>query len=62
MLLHTETTDGSVVPVWEEAQAKDVAVLREVMSSKLLEFEAEVQFSRIPITSERTPDFSDISE
>lgn len=62
LLLHTETSDGSVIPVWEEVQPEDVAVLKDIMASRQLGCGIEVQYARIPITAERPPDMSDISE
>jgi hypothetical protein len=59
LLLHTENSDGEVVPVWESVDKTDVASLREIMdvaagSSK----DVQLQFVRIPITSESSPDVS----
>jgi hypothetical protein len=34
VLLHNETSEGGVVPIWEDALENDVAVLREVFDSK----------------------------
>ncbi|KAF9223711.1 hypothetical protein BS17DRAFT_802243 [Gyrodon lividus] len=62
LLLHTETTDGSVIPIWEEVQPENVAVLKDIMASRRSDCGIEVQYARIPITSERPPDFTDISE
>ncbi|QRW17895.1 paladin [Rhizoctonia solani] len=58
ILLHAENTDGSVVPVWDEADPKDIAVPKEVMSAQIEN--VEIAYTRIPITSERPPDFTDI--
>ncbi|WVF68673.1 hypothetical protein IAT40_003444 [Kwoniella sp. CBS 6097] len=63
ILLHTETADGEVVPVWESVDSADVASIREIMddaaaSSK----DVHLNFVRIPITSESSPDFHDITE
>ncbi|KAG9104343.1 hypothetical protein FRC06_003389 [Ceratobasidium sp. 370] len=58
ILLHTETSDGSVVPIWDEVDPKDIAVPKDIMSSRVGEI--EIAYTRIPITSERPPDFSDI--
>ena len=58
ILLHTETSDGSVVPIWDEVEPKDIAVPKDIMSSRVSE--VEIAYTRIPITSERPPDFSDI--
>lgn len=62
LLLHTETSDGSVIPVWEEVQSEDVAVLKDIMASRQSGCGIDVQYTRIPITAERPPDMSDISE
>ena len=62
LLLHTETPNGSVIPVWEEVRPSDVAVLKDVMSSrKSVGDSVELHYTRIPITAERMPDFSDLS-
>ncbi|KAI0052293.1 hypothetical protein FA95DRAFT_1553613 [Auriscalpium vulgare] len=63
LLLHTETPDGSVIPVWEEVRPGDVAVMKDVMSAHSAAFEhVDLHYSRVPITAERPPDFSDFSE
>ncbi|WVN86977.1 uncharacterized protein L203_102152 [Cryptococcus depauperatus CBS 7841] len=63
VLLHTETADGQVVPVWEGADKTDVASLREVMDdAAAASKDVELSFVRIPITSESSPDFHDITE
>ncbi len=64
LLLHTETSDGTVIPIWEEATPADVDTLQEIMTHLGTEFKQDVQlrFRRIPMTAEKPPDFSDISE
>nr|XP_019043261.1 hypothetical protein I302_07836 [Kwoniella bestiolae CBS 10118]OCF22191.1 hypothetical protein I302_07836 [Kwoniella bestiolae CBS 10118] len=63
VLLHTETADGEVVPVWESVDACDVASIREVMDDVAARSkDVHLQFVRIPITSESSPDFHDITE
>ncbi|WWD04103.1 hypothetical protein V865_002168 [Kwoniella europaea PYCC6329] len=63
VLLHTETADGEVVPVWESVDACDVASIREVMDDvAATSKDVHLQFVRIPITSESSPDFHDITE
>lgn len=63
LLLHTETTDGSVIPVWEEVRPGNVAVMKDVMSAcKESSNSVDVFYRRVPITAERQPDFSDFSE
>ena len=62
LLLHSETSDGSVIPVWEEVYSQDVCVLKDVMSSRKHKDGVELAYLRIPITAERPPDFSDLTE
>ncbi|KAI0264344.1 inositol hexakisphosphate-domain-containing protein [Gloeopeniophorella convolvens] len=63
LLLHTETPDGSVIPVWEEVRPGDVAVMKDVMAArKASQGNVDLFYSRVPITAERPPDFSDFSE
>ncbi|KAF8623644.1 hypothetical protein AX17_007344 [Amanita inopinata Kibby_2008] len=61
LLLHTETPDGAVVPVWEEVKREDVLDLKEIMVSRQHDG-VQLHYNRIPITSERPPDFSDLNE
>lgn len=62
ILLHTETAGGSVIPVWEEVQPGGVAVLKNIMASRQSVAGVQLQYIRIPITPERSADFSDINE
>ncbi|ODO07006.1 hypothetical protein I350_04372 [Cryptococcus amylolentus CBS 6273] len=63
VLLHTETADGQVVPVWESVDKQDVTSLRELMDEAAhASKEVQLNFVRIPITSESSPDFHDITE
>lgn len=63
LLLHTETRDGSVIPVWEEVDSENVSVLKDIMGSrKRLQDGIELKYARIPITAERPPDFSDLND
>lgn len=62
LLLHTETSDGSVIPIWEEVRSSNVAVLKDIMASRKSRHGLDLQYIRIPITSERPPDFADISD
>ncbi|KAI0707157.1 inositol hexakisphosphate-domain-containing protein [Earliella scabrosa] len=63
LLLHTETPDGSVIPIWEEVECDNIMVLKDVMAERRHFAEnVELGYARIPITSERPPDFSDLSE
>lgn len=57
VLLHTETADGQVMPVWEIADKQDVASLREVMDdAAATSKDVYLNFVRIPVTSESSPD------
>ncbi|EJD48990.1 hypothetical protein AURDEDRAFT_161927 [Auricularia subglabra TFB-10046 SS5] len=62
LLLHSERAHGEIVPVWEAVKPEDVEVLKEVMASRKSRNGVELVFSRIPITAERAPDPTDISE
>ncbi|KAF5367062.1 hypothetical protein D9758_003884 [Tetrapyrgos nigripes] len=102
ILLHTETEDGNVVPVWEEVRSEDVLVLKDIMEARrtfkktnpgnasavdgssilgpglpplshghghghcdkdiIGADDVELIYDRIPITSERPPDFTDLQE
>nr|XP_031859044.1 uncharacterized protein CI109_005550 [Kwoniella shandongensis]KAA5526116.1 hypothetical protein CI109_005550 [Kwoniella shandongensis] len=63
VLLHTETADGEVVPVWESVDKTDVASVREVMDDAAAHSkDVRLEFVRIPVTSESSPDFHDITE
>ena len=63
LLLHTETSDGSVIPVWEEVDSDNVSALKDVMANRRqFDEKVELRYVRIPITAERPPDFSDLTE
>ncbi len=62
VLLHSETSDGTVVPIWEEVESDNVVVLKDVMASRQSTQGIQLVYDRIPITAERPPDFSDLSE
>ncbi|KAK1923782.1 inositol hexakisphosphate-domain-containing protein [Papiliotrema laurentii] len=63
ILLHTETADGEVVPVWESVDKQDVASIREIMDeASAATTDVQLSFIRIPITSESSPDFHDLTE
>lgn len=50
------------MPVWEEVQEKDVAVLKDIMGTKQVINGVELNYARIPMTAEKPPDFADLSE
>lgn len=59
VLLHTESAEKEVVPVWETVGANDVHSLRDVMDDVAMrESGVTLRFVRIPITSESSPDVS----
>ncbi|KAL7747907.1 hypothetical protein RI367_006654 [Sorochytrium milnesiophthora] len=59
LLLHSETAEGEVVPVWEFVRPDDLLTLREVV--RVLQREGEqLSFFRVPITAEAVPDESDL--
>lgn len=62
-MLHTETPDGTVVPIWEEVTEDNVVVLKSVMAKRQSAANGvELQYNRVPITAERPPDFADLSD
>ncbi|RSH87875.1 uncharacterized protein EHS24_000393 [Apiotrichum porosum] len=63
VLLHTEAADGQVVPLWEKVNKHDVESIRDVMDDVAAHAtEVDLQFQRVPITSESSPDFHDITQ
>lgn len=59
LLLHTESADGQVIPVWESVEKQDVESVREVMDEVAEEAgDVDLVFTRVPITSESSPDVS----
>lgn len=62
LLLHTETSDGTVVPIWEEVKNEDVVVLKDIMANYQGLDDVLLQYNRIPITAEKPPDYSDLKE
>lgn len=63
LLLHTETHDGSVIPVWEDVRPGAVEALKDIMSQRVQTDDGtRLLYRRIPITSELPPDFTDLSD
>ncbi|KIK55186.1 hypothetical protein GYMLUDRAFT_48165 [Collybiopsis luxurians FD-317 M1] len=62
LLVHEETEDGTVAPVWGDVDPTNVVVLRDIMETRRDTFGIELVYDRIPITAERPPDFSDLNE
>ncbi|CDZ97852.1 hypothetical protein [Phaffia rhodozyma] len=62
LLLHSETSDGSVVPVWDDCDEGSIASVREIMEEKdHSQSQLQLTFKRLPLTSEQPLDFADIS-
>lgn len=63
LLLHTEVADGPVVPVWEDVRPDAIEVMKDVMARRdSTNNGIRLVYKRIPITAEKPPDFSDLSE
>jgi hypothetical protein len=63
LLLHTETSSGSVIPVWENASPESVETIKDIMAARRAVAPGlELVHARIPLTAERPPDFSDIAD
>lgn len=77
LLLHTETEEGGVVPIWEEASPQDIETLQDVMTKIEQELDDASQqratgvdvslpnihliYRRLPITAEKPPSFEDLA-
>ena len=64
LLLHTETPDGTIKPVWEPVQPTEVEVLKDIMARRQDAdgYGVTLYYKRIPITAEKPPDFTDLSD
>ncbi|PPQ89323.1 hypothetical protein CVT25_003160 [Psilocybe cyanescens] len=62
ILLHTETSDGTVMPIWEKVLPENVVVLKDVMASRSDGKDVSLQYIRIPITAAKPPDYADLKE
>ncbi|KIY43759.1 hypothetical protein FISHEDRAFT_51969 [Fistulina hepatica ATCC 64428] len=62
LLLHSESPDGAVIPVWEDVKDDDVMVLKDLMASRQNVDGVEIRYTRIPVTAERSPDFADLRD
>jgi hypothetical protein len=59
VLLHTETSNGEVVPVWESVEAGDVESIKDVMDGLAGSTDGlDLVSFRVPVTSESSPDVS----
>ena len=61
-MLHTETADGTVVPVWEEVTEENVLVLKDIMAARRDANGVDLRYNRVPMTAEKPPDFADLSD
>ncbi|WFD25147.1 hypothetical protein MNAN1_000111 [Malassezia nana] len=63
LLLHTETEDGTIVPLWEDAKPEDISTMQGVMDqiADSLPPSITLQFRRVPITAEKSVEFSDVT-
>ncbi|KAI5474355.1 metal ion binding protein, partial [Pseudohyphozyma bogoriensis] len=60
LLLHAESSDGSVNPSWELIDdPSSIKTVRELMDAASRKSSLTLQYHRIPITAEKSPDFSD---
>lgn len=48
--------------MWEEVNPENVCVLKDVMAERRYDADIELSYVRIPMTAERPPDFSDLSD
>ncbi|KAK4055018.1 hypothetical protein OIO90_003359 [Microbotryomycetes sp. JL221] len=64
LLLHSEDEDGSVNPVWETVGSEDnVKTVREIFDETASKSMIDAfGYYRIPITAEKSPDFSDVRD
>lgn len=62
LLLHTETDDGTVIPVWQDVLPQDVMVLKDMMASRRNMSDVILQYNRVPMTAEKPPDFADLND
>ncbi|PKI83269.1 hypothetical protein MVES_002830 [Malassezia vespertilionis] len=64
LLLHTETKEGSIVPLWEDAKPCDIATVQGVMDevAKTLPGHIDLVFRRVPVTAEKSLEVSDVMD
>ncbi|OZJ03826.1 hypothetical protein BZG36_03823 [Bifiguratus adelaidae] len=76
ILLHSETSNGEVVPIWEDVSPENILTFKEVMEQ--VQFDTEitedsdtanedhhamkVNYKRVPITAEQPPELRDFDE
>lgn len=63
ILLHTEAHDGAIIPIWDDVMPDSVVVMREIMTIReRIDGGTRLYYQRIPITAEKPPDFTDLSD
>lgn len=63
ILLHTETDDGHVAPVWEDVRPNEVQTVRQLMDkARNASAKVELEYRRLPLTAMSTLDFQDVQE
>jgi hypothetical protein len=73
ILLHGESEDGSIIPIWEDCLPEAVSTIKEVIQvvqnedkDQILDLDLErsgilrIEYFRVPITAEHPPDLIDI--
>ncbi|TPX51665.1 hypothetical protein SeMB42_g01840 [Synchytrium endobioticum] len=61
ILLHAETPDSQVVPIWEDCSAEHVLTLRQVID-ELKQEGHSIEYNRVPMTAETAPDQVDLDQ
>jgi hypothetical protein len=76
ILLHGEDQDGNVITAWEDVNVEDVMTVKEVMETVAYEMDLQqndhseqqrhegytLDYRRVPVTAEKTPDYVDFDE
>lgn len=63
ILLHTETEDGHVAPVWEDVRPDEVQTVRQLMDkARGASAKVDLEYRRLPLTAMSTLDFQDVQE
>ena len=61
ILLHGETPNGEIIPIWEDAYSENVLTIAEAMK-RLKDEKQPVDYYRIPLTPEAPPDENDFDQ
>lgn len=64
LLLHSETEDGNVVPLWEDVESTDIQTVQGVMDQVAADLPSNIRlkFRRIPITAEKSVEYTDVAD